>query len=61
MPSANPPYALYVVMIAAGAVIAWWFLGHGGRRIVGVVGGFLFLFGAYLLWMDFLSPNREAL
>jgi hypothetical protein len=22
-------------------------------------GGFLALFGAYLVWIDFLSPNRE--
>ena len=53
--------AMYIIMIVAGAAIAWWFLGHGGHRIVGVLGGFLFLFGGYLLWMDFLNPNRKPL
>ena len=31
----------------------------GGRGVIFKAGGFLALFGAYLVWMDFLSPNRE--
>jgi hypothetical protein len=33
----------------------------GGREIIFKAGGFLALFGLYLIWLDFLSPNREPL
>ena len=46
-------------MIAVGAWATYeWFV-LGSRGIVFMTGGFLSLFGAYLLWTDFLSPNRE--
>jgi hypothetical protein len=51
-------FILYAGMILAGAAAFWHFLQSGGRGIVFVAGGFLAAFGAYLMWLDFLSPNR---
>jgi hypothetical protein len=52
--------AFYLLLISAGAYLAWGFFEFGGRRISGVAGGSLFLFGAYMLWLDFLSSERLA-
>lgn len=49
----------YVIMIAFGCWCAYEWLVLGGRGIVFRLGGFLALFGLYLLWTDFLAPNRE--
>jgi hypothetical protein len=51
-------FVLYAGMILAGAVAFGHFLQSGGRGVVFVAGGFLAAFGAYLMWIDFLSPNR---
>jgi hypothetical protein len=34
---------------------------NGGRGVIFKAGGFLALFGLYLVWIDFLSPNRGKL
>lgn len=52
---------LYLAMVSAGAWCAYEWLVLGGRGIVFRMGGFLALFGLYLLWIDFLSPNRERI
>jgi hypothetical protein len=52
---------LYLAMIVAGAWGAYEWLVLGGRGIIFRVSGFLTLFGLYLLWIDFLSPNRERI
>ena len=49
----------YVLMIGAGSWAAYEWIVLGGRGIAFKAGGFLALFGAYLVWIDFLSPNRE--
>ena len=53
--------ALYLAMVVFGAVLSVGFFTHGGRGVIFVTGGFLVVFGGYLLWNDFLSPNREPL
>jgi hypothetical protein len=50
---------MYLGMIAAGLWCIYGLFEYGGRGILFRAGGFLALFGAYLLWIDFLSPNRE--
>jgi hypothetical protein len=50
---------VYLAMIAAGSWVTCDWLVFGGRGILFKMGGFLAVFGAYLLWIDFLSPNRE--
>jgi hypothetical protein len=52
-------FYLLLIGVGAWAVYEWLFV--GGRSIIFTAGGFLALFGAYLIWMDFLSPNRERL
>lgn len=52
---------LYLVMIVGGAWAAYEWLVLGGRGIAFKFGAFVALFGAYLLWTDFMSPNRERL
>ncbi len=51
----------YLVMVCAGGWCAYEWLILGGRGIVFRMGGFLALFGLYLLWIDFLSPNRKGI
>ncbi len=46
-------------MIVAGVWLTYGWLVYGSRGIIFKVGGFLAVFGAYLLWTDFLSPNRD--
>jgi hypothetical protein len=50
---------LYVLMIVAGSWFTYDWLIFGGRGVLFMAGGFLGVFGAYLLWIDFLSPHRE--
>jgi hypothetical protein len=52
---------VYIAMVLLGTTLSIEFLVHGGRIIVFTVGGFLAVFGCYLLWIEFLSPNRERL
>jgi hypothetical protein len=54
-------FILYVGMILVGSVVFGLFLLNGGRGVIFVAGGFLAAFGAYLMWIDFLSPNTEHL
>jgi CDP-diglyceride synthetase len=51
----------YLVMVGIGSWAVYEWLVLGGRNVIFKAGGFLALFGAYLIWMDFLSPNRERL
>jgi hypothetical protein len=51
----------YLSMIGVGAWCAYEWLVLGGRGVVFKAGGFLALFGLYLLWIDFLPPNRGRL
>jgi hypothetical protein len=51
----------YLLMITAGSWALYDWLVLGGRGILLKAGGFLAAFGLYLLWLDFLSPNREPL
>jgi hypothetical protein len=51
----------YLAMIGVGAWGLYEWLVLGGRGIIFKAGGFLSLFGAYLVWVDFLSRNREPL
>ena len=46
-------------MMTAGSWAAYEWLVLGGKGIVFKAGGFLTLFGIYLFWIDFLSPDRE--
>ena len=51
--------SMYLAMIAVGLWATYDWMVFGGRGILFKASGFLALFGAYLLWIDFLSPNRE--
>ena len=51
--------AFYLAPIGIGCWGVYEWLVLGGRGVIFKAGGFLALFGAYLVWMDFLSPNRE--
>jgi len=51
----------YLAMIAAGSWVTYDWVVFGGRGILFKAGSFLAVFGAYLLWIDFLSPSRERL
>ncbi len=53
--------AFYLVLIAGGGWAAFEWLVYGGRGIALKLCAFPALFGLYLLWADFLSPNREPL
>lgn len=48
----------YLLLVAIGcwAIYEWLIL--GARGILFKAGGFVALFGMYLLWIDFLSPSR---
>jgi hypothetical protein len=54
-------FLLYLSMILVGSIVFGLFIMSGGRGIIFVAGGFLAAFGAYLMWIDFLSPNTEHL
>jgi hypothetical protein len=51
----------YLILIAGGAWTTYEWLVLGGRGIALKLGAFPALFGIYLLWTDFISPNREPL
>lgn len=51
--------AIYLAMIGGGGWCMLQFLTHGGKGIIFMAGGFPALFGAYLLWTDFISPDRD--
>jgi hypothetical protein len=51
----------HLAMVCIGTCCAYEWLVLGGRGIIFRAGGFLALFGLYLLWIDFLSPNRERI
>jgi hypothetical protein len=53
--------AFYLLVIGVGVWCLYEWLVLGGRGVIFKVGGFLALFGAYLVWIDFMSPNRERL
>jgi len=44
-------------MVALGSWAVYEWLVLGGRGIVFEAGGFLAVFGLYLIWLDFLSPE----
>jgi len=50
---------LYLMMIGVGAWATYEWLVLGGLGIALKLGVFPGLFGAYLLWADFVSPGRE--
>ena len=50
---------VYLAMIAVGLWATYDWLVFGGRGILFRASAFLVIFGAYLLWIDFLSPNGE--
>jgi hypothetical protein len=52
---------LYLVMIIGGGWAVYEWLMLGGKGIALKLGAFPALFGIYLLWMDFVSPDREQL
>jgi hypothetical protein len=51
----------YLLMMGVGAWSLYEWLALGARGIIFKAASFLILFGAYLVWMDFLSPNRERI
>jgi branched-subunit amino acid ABC-type transport system permease component len=52
--------SMYLAMIAVGLWATYDWMVFGGRGIVFKASGFLALFGAYLLWIDFLSPTESS-
>lgn len=52
---------LYLALIATGLYLNLWIYQTqtGARFTVLMVGIFLVLFGGYMLWTNFLSPNRK--
>jgi len=48
----------YLLMVAFGAWLFWGWIEESGRKISGFAGGFLILFGLYMLWDDFWSGER---
>jgi hypothetical protein len=54
-------FVLYLAMVIVGSALFIAFLANGGRGIIFIAGGFLAVFGIYLIWIDFLSPNTKHL
>lgn len=54
---------LYLALIVAGLYFNLWIYQTqtGARFSVLMVGSFLILVGGYMLWINFLSPNREKM
>jgi uncharacterized membrane protein len=52
---------LFLALMFAGLYLNLWLYQTqtGARFSVLMVGCFLVLFGGYMLWTNFLSPNRE--
>jgi len=53
--------AIYCSMIVVGLPMALVWLFVGGKGLIFAAGGFLALFGGYMLWTDFLDPKRTRL
>jgi hypothetical protein len=53
--------AFYLALIVVGFYFDIWIYRPGYGFSVLVEGTFLILFGGYLVWLDFLSPDREKL
>ncbi|SNT32839.1 hypothetical protein SAMN05216374_3207 [Tardiphaga sp. OK246] len=49
----------YLILIVGGGWATFEWLVNGGKGIALKLGAFPALFGLYLVWEDFLSPNRE--
>ena len=48
----------YLLMVAFGAWLLGGCIEESGRIISALAGGFLILFGLYMLWDDFWSSER---
>jgi hypothetical protein len=53
-------FALYAAMIFGGLGMLTGFLSVGGKGLIFVAAGFLTIFGAYLMWIDFISPRKRV-
>lgn len=51
----------YLILVVGGGWATYEWLVLGGRGIALKFGAFPALFGLYLLWADFISPDRESL
>lgn len=51
--------AFYLALIGLGSWCAYRWLVFGGKGFAFMLGAFPALFGLYMLWTDFFSPNRE--
>jgi hypothetical protein len=49
----------YLALVVVGLYFTIWIYQPGDGYFVLAEGIFLILFGGYLVWLDFLSPNRE--
>ncbi len=49
----------YFAIICVGAWAGYEWLVLGSKGIIVKAGGFLAGFGLYLIWTDFISPQRE--
>ncbi len=51
--------SFYSALVAVGLYFNIWIYEPGGNFTELAAGCFLILFGGYLFWLDFLSPNRR--
>ena len=51
--------SLYTAMVVGGLYLLKGVYDYGGRTFLVLVGGALVIFGAYLIWMDFLAPAHK--
>jgi hypothetical protein len=52
-------FCFYASLIVAGSWILYGGLVERSKGFVLLVGAFLLIFGAYLIWIDFLEPSRS--